>query len=300
MIQVAFAKEYFLELPDGHRFPMEKYDLLPQQLLFEGTLVEQNFFQPIELKDEIITETHSPLFLADLNTGNISPKAQRLIGFPYSKEMVYREKIIMEGTRRCAELAFENKVCLNIAGGTHHSFYDRGEGFCILNDQAIAANWLIKNNLARKILIVDLDVHQGNGTASLFEQNPNVFTFSMHGQHNYPIRKEKSDLDIGLPDGIKDEAYLMLLKKSFDTILDQFAPDFIFYQCGVDIISTDKLGRLGVSLQGCKQRDRYVFDVVKQLNIPVVCSMGGGYSPQIKDILEAHANTFRVAQDYFG
>jgi acetoin utilization deacetylase AcuC-like enzyme len=300
MIKVAYANEYFLKLPEGHRFPMEKYDLLPQQLLFEGTLQQDNFFCPIKILDQTICETHCSQFLNDLNMGCISPKAQRLIGFPYSKEMVVREKIIMEGTRKCAELAIEHKICLNIAGGTHHSFHDRGEGFCILNDQAIASNWLLNCGLAKKILIIDLDVHQGNGTASIFEKNPNVFTFSMHGEHNYPIRKEKSDLDIGLKDGMKDSEYLLLLQKSLESILLNFSPDFIFYQCGVDIIETDKLGRLGVSLVGCKQRDIIVFDIVKQLNIPVVCSMGGGYSPKIKDILEAHANTFRVAQDIFG
>jgi acetoin utilization deacetylase AcuC-like enzyme len=187
-------------------------------------------------------------------------------------------------------------LALNIAGGTHHAYKDRGEGFCLLNDQAIAANWLLNERGISHILIVDLDVHQGNGTASIFSDESRVFTFSMHGKNNYPLKKERSDLDVELEDGTNDHTYLYLLQSSLDSVLDRFQPDFIFYQCGVDVIQTDKLGKLGLTLNGCKQRDRLVFETVRQLNVPVVCSMGGGYSPDIKDIIEAHANTFREAQ----
>jgi acetoin utilization deacetylase AcuC-like enzyme len=204
--------------------------------------------------------------------------------------------MIMEGTRKCAEFALEDRIALNIAGGTHHAYADRGEGFCLLNDQAIAASWLLRETKIRNILIVDLDVHQGNGTASIFKAEDRVFTFSMHGKNNYPLKKEQSNMDVELEDGIADRTYHYLLQSSLDHILKQFQPDFIFYQCGVDVIESDKLGKLGLTLNGCRKRDRIVFELVRQLNVPVVCSMGGGYSPNIKDIVEAHANTFREAQ----
>jgi len=187
-----------------------------------------------------------------------------------------------------------------VAGGTHHAFADRGEGFCCFNDQAVAANYLLDKGLARKILIVDLDVHQGNGTASIFRDEPRVFTFSMHGERNYPLRKEQSDLDIGLPDGMEDEAYLNILKENLPRIADEFQPDFVFYQSGVDVLASDKLGRLHLTRQGCRERDWFVLSFCKRNRIPVAVSMGGGYSPRIADIVEAHANTFRVAQELFG
>jgi acetoin utilization deacetylase AcuC-like enzyme len=203
----------------------------------------------------------------------------------------------MEGTRRLAEEAIIKKLGFNIAGGTHHAFAKRGEGFCLLNDQVIAANDLLTNHGMNKILIIDLDVHQGNGTASMLQNDERVFTFSMHGRNNYPLQKEQSNLDVELEDGIQDKDYLSLLHMHLDQILTSFSPEFIFYQCGVDILATDKLGKLGVSMKGCLERDRIVFDVVRQLNVPVVCTMGGGYSPHIKDIVEAHAQTFRVGMD---
>ncbi|MGB0424680.1 MAG: histone deacetylase, partial [Flavobacteriales bacterium] len=181
-----------------------------------------------------------------------------------------------------------------------HSFSDRGEGFCLLNDFAITAQVLLSRGKAKKVMIVDLDVHQGNGTAKIFENNNNVFTFSMHGGKNYPLQKEKSDLDVPLEDGIEDEEYLSKLQFHLPKILDSFQPDFVLYQCGVDILSSDKLGRLGVSLDGCKQRDRIVFSEVKERAIPIACAMGGGYSEEIKYIVEAHANTFRLADELFG
>jgi acetoin utilization deacetylase AcuC-like enzyme len=204
--------------------------------------------------------------------------------------------MIMEGTRKCVEYALEDGISMNIAGGTHHAFYDRGEGFCLLNDQAIAAKWFLKEYPEKKVLIVDLDVHQGNGTASIFETDQRVFTFSMHGRNNYPLKKEHSDLDIELEDGTDDDTYLYQLAHSLDSILSGFTPDLVFYQCGVDVIGSDKLGKLGLTIQGCKMRDRMVFETARTLSVPVVCSMGGGYSRDIRDIIEAHANTFREAQ----
>ncbi|MBT8231220.1 MAG: histone deacetylase, partial [Saprospiraceae bacterium] len=180
--------------------------------------------------------------------------------------------------------------------GTHHAYADRGEGFCVLNDMAIASNLLLKNNLVSKILFVDLDVHQGNGNAHIFANNDQVFTFSMHGEKNYPVRKETSNMDIGVPDKIEDGPYLKLLKNALPRLIEQQEPDIIFYQSGVDVLSTDKLGRLSLSINGCAERDKFVFEQCQKNKIPVVVSMGGGYSEKLTDIIEAHANTYRHAQ----
>ncbi|MGB0176035.1 MAG: histone deacetylase, partial [Owenweeksia sp.] len=218
-------------------------------------------------------------------------------GFPLSPELVEREITICRGTIDNCRYAKQNGVSLNIAGGTHHAYKDHGEGFCLLNDIAIASHWLLDNGEASQILVVDLDVHQGNGTAKLMENEARVFTFSMHGAHNYPLHKEKSDLDIELPDGTTDKFYLEKLENTLPRLLDEVQPDFIFFQSGVDVLKTDKLGRLALSQEGCKSRDRLVFEWCKRNNIPVAVNMGGGYSERLADIVDAHANTFRLAQE---
>jgi len=278
---------------------MDKYDLLPEQLLYEGSITQDNFFNPNQLSDEQILLTHTPEYLHKLNHTILDRKEQRAIGFPIRPELITRGKHISNGTLQCAHYAMEYGVAMNIAGGTHHAYADRGEGFCIFNDFAITANVLLKEKKVKQILIVDLDVHQGNGTAKIFENDPRVFTFSMHGAKNYPLRKERSDLDIGVDDGILDAAYLALLRSHLPRLLDEVQPDLILYLAGVDILSTDKLGRLGVTREGCKRRDQFVFNEAKKNNIPIAVSMGGGYSERIRDIIEAHANTFRVAQEIY-
>lgn len=298
MLKVAFHSDYVHPLPDGHKFPMEKYDLLPKQLLHEGTLTSSNFFEPSICSDEIVLATHAAEYLSRLKNLELSPREQRVSGFIHSHELIEREFRIMEGTRMCAELALKHGAGMNIAGGTHHAYSNRGEGFCLLNDHAIAANWLLNEKLVERILIIDLDVHQGNGTAELFQDSVNVYTFSMHGKNNYPLKKERSSRDVELPDGTNDAHYLSTLEKNLNSILIDFQPSFIFYQAGVDVLATDKLGRLSLTLNGCKERDECVFSIAKQLQVPIVCSMGGGYSPNIKDILEAHANTFRSIQNF--
>ena len=294
---IAFHPIYVHPLPENHRFPMEKYELLPKQLLHEGTATESDFILPDSLEIEKALSVHSSDYWERLSNLQLSDREQRVSGFVHSAELIQRELCIMEGTRRLAEEALIKKLGFNIAGGTHHAFAERGEGFCLLNDQVIAAHDLLSNHSINKILIIDLDVHQGNGTASMLQNDERVFTFSMHGRNNYPLQKEQSNLDVELEDGIQDKEYLSLLHMNLDQILTSFSPEFIFYQCGVDILATDKLGKLGVSMKGCLERDRIVFDVVRQLNVPVVCTMGGGYSPHIKDIVEAHAQTFRVGMD---
>jgi acetoin utilization deacetylase AcuC-like enzyme len=299
MLPIAYHPIYKHPLPEGHRFPMIKYELLPQQLLLEGTATEADFFSPGLPDMAHVLAIHQKEYVGHLVNLTLDARAVRKIGFPLSAELVERELRIAQGTIMGAEKALQTGIALNIAGGTHHAYSTHGEAFCLLNDQAIAAQYLLNNKLANKILIVDLDVHQGNGTAEIFTRNPNVFTFSMHGKTNYPFRKEVSDLDIALPDATPDDEYLAILQETLPKLIDSHKPDFIFYLSGVDILATDKLGKLGCTINGCKQRDEIVLLLTNKLEIPVQCSMGGGYSPEIKVIIEAHANTYRVARGLY-
>lgn len=299
MLHIAWHPCYAHPLPDGHRFPMLKYELLPEQLLHEGSISEANLFEPTALDEKAIVATHDPAYWAKLKSLNLSPHEVRRTGFPLSAELVQREQIIMSGTVMCAEYALKHGVSLNIAGGTHHAYTNRGEGFCLLNDLALAANHLISKHRIERILIVDLDVHQGNGTAQIFANDSRVFTFSMHGEKNYPMHKEQSDLDVALPDGTNDHHYLKLLGDTLPKLFDDVQPEFVLFQSGVDVLESDKLGRLALSISGCKTRDRMVFEYCQRNNVPVVCAMGGGYSPNIQQIIEAHANTFRLAQEMY-
>lgn len=300
MLKIAYHPIYKHPLPEGHRFPMIKYELLPQQLLYEGTCTEDNFFEPSLPEDRHILAAHDEEYYRNLVGLQLSKREARKIGFPLSEALVKRERIIADGTIKGCRFALENGIAMNIAGGTHHAYSDRGEAFCMLNDQAIGARYLLNQKLAKKILIVDLDVHQGNGTAEIFQTDHSVFTFSMHGKGNYPFKKETSDLDVPLEKGTTDKEYLSILKKTLPGLMEEVRPDFIFYLCGVDVLETDKLGTLAMTLEGCKERDRFVLETCHDANIPVQCSMGGGYSPEIRIIVEAHANTFRLAQDIYG
>ncbi|GAA4392796.1 histone deacetylase [Hymenobacter koreensis] len=276
---------------------MLKYELLPEQLVREGTLSETSLFAPIPLPEKYFLDTHDAAYWLRLQQGQLTRAEERATGFPWSEALVQREVTILGGTVQCAKLALHTGVALNVAGGTHHAFRDRGEGFCLLNDQAVAANYLLHHEGFQKVLIVDLDVHQGNGTAAIFQHEPRVFTFSMHGARNYPARKEQSDLDLPLPDGTDDATYLKLLAETLPRLLDEVQPQFVFYLAGVDVLATDKLGKLGLTREGCRQRDRLVLELCYRNRLPVVVCMGGGYSERVADIVEAHANTFRLAQE---
>jgi len=300
MLPIAFHPIYKHPLPEGHRFPMLKYELLPQQLLHEGIVSKDDFFTP-EIPDlKYILAVHQKEYVDDLLNLTLDARKARKIGFPLSSELVERELRIANGTILGCKKALETGIAFNIAGGTHHAYSNHGEAFCLLNDQAIGAHYLLDEKLASKILIIDLDVHQGNGTAEIFQNNPDVFTFSIHGKSNYPFKKEISDLDIALPDKTSDADYLKIVNEFVPKLIEQEKPEFIFYLSGVDILDSDKLGKLGCSIEACKKRDEIVFKNCKKFGIPVQCSMGGGYSPEIKTIIEAHANTYRVAKDIFG
>lgn len=295
MIRIAFDPVYIHPIPAGHRFPMSKYELIPEQLLHEGTITPAHLFQPRECTAEQVLWTHDKAYLDKLVHQTLSASEERRIGFVQSPLLTRRELVIAQGTIDCCTYALQQGVALNVAGGTHHAFADRGEGFCLLNDMAIAANYLLHEGKARQILIIDLDVHQGNGTASIFRDEPRVFTFSMHGAHNYPFHKEQSDLDVPLTDGTDTATYLSLLRQHLPALIDKVQPDFAFFLSGVDILWTDKFGKLQVSMEGCKERDYYVFELLRQKGIPVTVAMGGGYSPDVRNIVEAHCNTFRTA-----
>lgn len=299
MLKIAFDPIYHHPLPKGHRFPMAKYSLLPEQLLYEGTCTEANFFSPGLLTEDQILRTHNAEYWQKLKEVRLSKAEERRTGFPLSAQLVERERRINQGSLEGALLALEHGVSMNIAGGTHHAYTNRGEGFCLLNDIAIASHYLLDQNLAQQILVVDLDVHQGNGTAEIMADEDRVFTLSFHGEKNYPLHKENSDWDVGLADGTDDHTYLSTLDRVLKECLEKVEPDFLFFQSGVDVLATDKLGRLGMTIAGCKERDKMVFETAKNNEIPVMVSMGGGYSERLADIVEAHANTYRLAQEIY-
>jgi len=299
LLFLAFDPVYILPLPPGHRFPMLKYELIPEQLLYEGLISNDSLFSPGKLEEDVIKLTHDENYWTRLRDLKLSDAEIRRAGFPLSATFVEREIRIARGTIDASIHALEHGIAFNVAGGTHHAGSNWAEGFCLLNDQAIAANYLLSNSLAKRIMIIDLDVHQGNGTAEIFSKEARVFTFSMHAEKNFPFRKEKSDLDISLSDGITDAEYLELLSENLSFIMESFKPDFIFYLAGVDVLATDKLGKLNLSISGCKQRDEMVLHYCHSLGLPVQISMGGGYSPKITDIVEAHCNTYRIAHDLY-
>lgn len=300
MLRIAHHPAYIHPLREGHRFPMIKYELIPAQLLHEGVVSEVNFFRPDLADPSVLLLAHAEDYVQRLLDLSLDAKMVRRIGFPLSQALIDRELYLVDGTIKACLYALEYGVAFNTAGGTHHAGRDFGEGFCLLNDQAVAAAYLLDRKLAQRILLLDLDVHQGNGTAHIFAGHTQIFTFSMHGDKNFPFVKERSHVDVALPDGMDDAAYLSLLKEQLELVFAQFSPDFVCYQAGVDILATDKLGKLKLSEDGCKERDTMVFNTCAEAGIPIQVSMGGGYSVHIKDIVNAHVNTYKVAIDVFG
>lgn len=299
MLKIAYSEVFRYSVPEKHRFPMQKYTLIPKRLLAEGTITSDNFFAPQCLSEEEILSTHTAEYWHKLKTQTLTRKEARPIGFEMTAALVERGRHIAHATYECALYAQKYGVAMNVAGGTHHAFADHGEGFCVFNDVCIASNLLLMRGQAQQILVVDLDVHQGNGNARIMANEPRVFIFSMHGAKNYPFRKERSDLDIELDNDTGDEEYLRILRETLPRLISQVNPDMIFYQSAVDVLATDKLGKLSLTQAGCKARDEYVLRQAKSANIPVAVVMGGGYSEDINDVVEAHCNTFRVAQEIY-
>ena len=292
----AFYSDHFvLPLPEGHKFPMAKYSGLRERILAEGIVRPEDLHEAPAAEWEDLLLVHDAAYVDAVANGALPREMQRRIGFPWSPQMVERSRRSVGATIAAARAALDEGVAANLAGGTHHSFADRGEGFCIFNDVAVAARVLQRDHDARRIAIVDLDVHQGNGTASIFANDDSVFTFSMHGEKNFPFRKEVSDLDVPLADGTADEAYLDLLRHHLDAVLNRHQPDFVFYLAGADPYEGDRLGRLKMTIGGLGKRDEIVFGECRRRGLPVAVSMSGGYANDVAAIVTIHANTIRFA-----
>jgi len=295
MVPIAWHKSYNHPLPSNHKFPMKKYDLLRDQLIAENIVKLSDFFEPKLIQTEDLLSVHSQNYIDKLEALALEKREERKMGFPQSDALIARERRIMEGTRQAADLALQHGLGFNIAGGTHHAFSDRPEGFCLYNDLAITASWLLRSKKSNGVLIIDLDVHQGNGTAEIMRDLAGVFTFSMHGESNYPLQKEVSDFDIGLRDGMNGDEYLNLLTEGLEKIdRSGFQFDFILYQCGADVLASDKFGRLRLEITDCALRDKMVYKFARGKAVPVVAVMGGGYSPDVNQVVEAHMNTFKA------
>ena len=295
-MKLFYTDVFVLPLPAGHRFPMEKYARLRATLLASGEFSESDFHLPHAATDEELARAHDPAYIQAVSSGQLTEKAQKAIGFPWSPGMVERSRRSAGATIGACRAAMENGVSANLAGGTHHAFRDRGEGFCVFNDAAVAARAMQVEGKARRVLIVDCDVHQGNGTASILRGDDSIFTFSIHGARNFPFDKEESDLDIELPDGCSDVAYLLRLNEGLDTAFDLAHPDLVIYLAGADPYHDDRLGRLALSFDGLAERDRRVFARCRDDNVPVAIAMAGGYARQIDDTVRIHATTIRTAK----
>ncbi len=285
VIQAYSSSQYAMPLPTGHKFPMQKYAGV--RFLVEPVLP---VLEPPRVPWELVEQVHETTYLKKLRFGTLTTKETRLMGFPWSPNLIERALRASGGTLAAAQDALQCGLGINLAGGTHHAYPDHGEGFCVLNDVAIACLELLKMGLER-ILVLDLDVHQGNGTAAIFKSDPRVFTLSVHGERNYPFHKETSSLDIGLPDGVDDNTYLSILEQRVLPVLEAFKPQLVFYLAGVDVLARDQFGRFGLTLTGLKNRDTRVFATCRGLQVPVVSLMAGGYNKDLALTVQAHAST---------
>jgi acetoin utilization deacetylase AcuC-like enzyme len=292
----AYHPDYFVALPPSHPFPMAKYPLLYERLCRDGLLTDTDVLEPREASLDDLALVHTTDYLQRLADGTLAPSDVRRLGVPWSPALWRRSRLAVQGTLLAALAALEDGVAANLAGGTHHAFPDHGEGFCVLNDVAIAIRVLRRDGRARRALVVDLDVHQGNGTAAIFEGNADVFTFSMHGERNYPVNKQRSTLDVGLSDGTADEEYLATLQGHLGAILDRFAPDVVFYLAGVDTARGDRYGRLALSDKGIRLRERHVLETCRHADLPVVVTIAGGYASSPARTAELHAIVFEEAR----
>ena len=294
-VVVQVSDQYRVPLPPGHRFPMAKYRQLREALLARGLVRPEELVPAQPAPVEELLRVHSTRWVEAVLGGQLSDAEVRRLGFPWSEELAVRSRAAVGGTCAAAERAVEDGVGANLAGGTHHAFADHGEGFCVLNDVAVAIRALQVEGAIAQALVVDLDVHQGNGTAAIFADDPRVFTFSMHGARNYPLEKLKSTLDVELPDGMGDEEYLRLLAQQLERILSSFRPDIVFYLAGVDVAAGDRYGRLALSDAGIRARDRKVIGSTRSAGLPLVLTMAGGYAASPERTAELHAIAYEEA-----
>jgi len=297
-MRVFYSPHYYANIGEGHVFPIRKFELARDVLLREGTLTQSDLAEPQPAPIQDVLLVHTEDYITRLRAGTLTQREIRKLGLPWTKGLVRRSFLAAGGTIAAARHALIHKVGSNLAGGTHHSFPDRGEGFCVLNDVAIAIRVLRRDGLINRVGIVDLDVHQGNGTAFIFAEDESVFTFSMHGAKNYPLFKQKSSVDIELPDKTCDEVYLQTLSENLPRVFDH-KPDIIFYLGGADPYENDKLGRLALTKEGLRRRDEFVLNEAKKSGIPIVTTMSGGYAEDIHDTVEIHCNTIRTVKTLF-
>jgi acetoin utilization deacetylase AcuC-like enzyme len=292
---VTYHPGYVVDIGAGHRFPMQKYGLVYQTLVTEGSLRQEQILQPEPATVADLLLVHTCDYVERFLAGNMHASEMRRLGFPWSPLLARRARLAVQGTITASTMALSHGLAANLAGGSHHAFADHGEGFSVFNDMAIAIRVLQRDYGLQRAAVIDCDVHQGNGTAQIFAGDTSVFTCSLHGEKNYPFHKATSSLDIALPDGTGDAAYLAALQTHIPPMLERFRPDMVWYLAGADPYAGDKLGRLSLSLQGLRQRDTYVLEVCRRARLPVVITLGGGYAPEIQDIVQAHCNTVRVA-----
>lgn len=295
----AYSDTYTIDLPPGHRFPMAKYRRTREQLVSEGNLVPSELLAPAPCSTEDLRRVHTQEYVDKIFAGTLTKKEERRLGFPWSPSLLRRSRASVAGTIYAAGQALDDGIAGNLAGGTHHAYADHGEGFCVFNDIAVAIRHLQAAGAIRTAAVVDCDVHQGNGTAHIFCDDPTVFTLSLHGENNWPFDKETSSLDVALADGAGDDEYLVALDSSLEHVGD-FYPELVFYIAGVDPFEHDQLGRLALTIEGLRERDRRVFSWARRRALPVAICLGGGYAENINDIVEAHANTYRAAAEIFG
>lgn len=293
-----YADHFVLPLPEGHRFPMPKYARLRERLLSEGIIAPENMFIPPAATDEDILRCHDDDYLERAKTGRLTEAELRRIGFPWTPQMIERSRRSSGATMAAARVALDGDgIAVNLAGGTHHACRDHGEGFCVFNDAAITARAMQAEGRVRRVVVIDCDVHQGNGTADITRDDPTIFTFSIHGEKNFPFRKVAGDLDIGLPDGTTDEIYLELVYEGTRRAIMMSSPDLAIYIAGADPFEGDRLGKLKITKHGLSERDKIVFDLCQGAGLPVAIAMGGGYAPNIDDIVDIHVQTIRQAAE---
>jgi acetoin utilization deacetylase AcuC-like enzyme len=298
-MRASYSHRYVIKLPDNHTFPIVKYSMIRDRLVGEGTLNTSEIFEPHLAERDHIILVHTPDYYDRLVEGLLTAREVRRLGLPWSESLVSRSRFSVAGTLSAARAALRDGVGANLGGGTHHAFSDHGEGFCVLNDIAIAIRVLRSEGSINRAAVIDCDVHQGNGTAAIFKDDPEVFTLSLHGEKNYPLVKQQSTVDVALADGTGDEEYLASLAHHLSPILDRFRPDIVFYQAGVDPFEGDRLGKLSLSHEGLMRRDVLVFTGCRARSIPCVITLGGGYARDVNDTVEAHCNTIRAARGVF-
>ena len=294
-----YSDHYVIELPPHHTFPIQKYRLLRETLLAEGTLKPEDLLEPTLAGPADVRLVHTEEYWGRLISGTLPDSAIRRMGLPWSEALIQRSRASVQGTLTAARIAIRDCVAINLAGGTHHAFPDRGEGYCVLNDIAIAIRCLQRDAWMQRMAVIDCDVHQGNGTAAIFANDPDVYTFSIHGANNYPLVKVPGSLDIALADETGDDEYLAALKPAIARILNTFCPGLVFYLAGVDPHERDRLGRLRLTHAGLRRRDELVLQACRNAGVPVAVTLGGGYGQDIRDTVEAHCNTVRTARTVF-